>query len=732
MILDRIFEHLKPQQGVIYLKEARRRVLPGRQPRAARAVDRHPALAHAGARGARQGHGRAGVRRRHRPALRRLREHHDVGHPLDGGGAAPRRRQKPIGMIVLNSKVAVKQFVEQDMELLASLASVASLKLRNIELLERDAQRRQIEAELALARRIQVSLLPETLPTFAGWSILGRNIPSRGVSGDYYVVVPRKDDAECVLFMADVSGKGIAASIVTASLEALAAAPIESGAPPDEICDQLCRRLYKRTPPEKYATAFCAVLEPATGRLTYTNAGHNTALLVHADGTIEDLTTCGLPIALLPEATYERRETRLEPGAGLLIYTDGITEAENKAGDEYGLDRLRDLLRQATSACRSPTSPRRSRTRWPSSSARSRSPTTAPCSLLQRVRDPPARPRDRGSRERPGSRPSSTLSTRRRSTSSSRAATRWRSACALPAPPTSRAASRRCASPPRWRGRSTGSISRATASPRSQRRARRCAPRSADPRRPRSAAARSSRGAARSSGRPAPWSTLLEGVGLVGVARPAAPHRAHAARGRDRGERRSETRPLPGRLDQELEPPGFEAILDAPAPALAAARPDRRQRPPRRRSPARRTGDRRGPATGRRAARPPRRPSPHRREPRPLPRSARSPATREEVASRAERRSTRPTASSSAPPTRSTRRECRSTDAEKALGRGTQAGGRRAARAGGGALAARRSAARARPRRQPRASDALRYPASTPPSTTMVWPVVQLPALDAR
>ena len=137
------------------------------------------------------------------------------------------------------------------------------------------------------------------------------------------------------------SGKGIAASIVTASLEALAAAPIESGAPHDAICDELCRRLYKRTHPEKYATAFCAVLELATGRLTYTNAGHNTALLAHADGTIEELTTCGLPIALLPEATYERRETQLEPGAGLLIYTDGITEAENKAGDEYGLDRLR-------------------------------------------------------------------------------------------------------------------------------------------------------------------------------------------------------------------------------------------------------------------------------------------------------------------------------------------------------------------------------------------------------
>jgi sigma-B regulation protein RsbU (phosphoserine phosphatase) len=83
------------------------------------------------------------------------------------------------------------------------------------------------------------------------------------------------------------------------------------------------------------------VLEPETGRLIYTNAGHNTALLAHAVGSMEELTSCGLPIALLPEATYERRETCLEAGATLLIYTDGITEAENKDGEEYGLDRLR-------------------------------------------------------------------------------------------------------------------------------------------------------------------------------------------------------------------------------------------------------------------------------------------------------------------------------------------------------------------------------------------------------
>jgi serine phosphatase RsbU (regulator of sigma subunit)/pSer/pThr/pTyr-binding forkhead associated (FHA) protein len=345
MILDRVFEHLGPQQGVVYLKEkdgqyyqAASRALPGQStdiPLSRTLI--HEVLEK----------GMAALVFDATTDQRFAASESIMMSGIRSMVAAPLLSDAgPIGMIVLNSKVAVRQFAEQDMELLTSLASVAALKLRNITLLERDAQRRQLEAELALARRIQVSLLPETLPSFDGWSLLGRNIPSRGVSGDYYVVVPRKEGAECVLFMADVSGKGIAASIVTASLEALAAAPIEGGDPTDEICDKLCRRLYKRTPPEKYATAFVAVLELATGRLSYTNAGHNTALLAHADGSIEELTTCGLPIALLPEATYERRETRLEPGAALLIYTDGITEAENRTGDEYGLDRLRACYAQ--------------------------------------------------------------------------------------------------------------------------------------------------------------------------------------------------------------------------------------------------------------------------------------------------------------------------------------------------------------------------------------------------
>ena len=185
---------------------------------------------------------------------------------------------------MLESRAGVRQFAEEDLELLVSLAAVAALHLRNLALAMEAAERRRLEEELALARRIQVALLPDHLPEISGWDLYGGNFPSRGVSGDYYEVVERAEGRECVFMMADVSGKGMAASLLTVSLQALSTGPIEDGLPPEEICTRLSRLLYRRTPPEKYATAFLGVLEPATGRLRYTNAGHNPPLVLRAAG----------------------------------------------------------------------------------------------------------------------------------------------------------------------------------------------------------------------------------------------------------------------------------------------------------------------------------------------------------------------------------------------------------------------------------------------------------------
>jgi len=250
-----------------------------------------------------------------------------------------------LGMIVLSSRAHVRRFAEEDMELLVSLASVAALRIRNVALLEEAVRRRELEKELALAREIQLALLPKTLPEIPGYSLYAQNDASRAVSGDLYAFQAREEGDDQVIVIADVSGKGMAASLLAASFDALLVGPIEVGHPPDGICARLSRRIFVRTPPERYVTAFVAVLHPSVGRLSYTNAGHNAALLVRASGGVERLEANGLPLGLFPVVEYECREVAFERGDLLLLYTDGITEAANPAGEEYGLERLEALLR---------------------------------------------------------------------------------------------------------------------------------------------------------------------------------------------------------------------------------------------------------------------------------------------------------------------------------------------------------------------------------------------------
>jgi sigma-B regulation protein RsbU (phosphoserine phosphatase) len=135
----------------------------------------------------------------------------------------------------------------------------------------------------------------------------------------------------------------MAASLLTASLQAFAAGPIEDGLPPEAIAERLSRLLFRRTPPEKYATAVVAVLDTASGLLRYTNAGHNQPLLLRAGGEIEELPSNSVPLGLLAAAAFSAAEVRLEPGDTLLFYTDGIVEAFNPADVEYGLDRLKEI-----------------------------------------------------------------------------------------------------------------------------------------------------------------------------------------------------------------------------------------------------------------------------------------------------------------------------------------------------------------------------------------------------
>ncbi len=342
LILDRAFDHLRPEEAAIYLKDP-----DGEYERAAsRSVgDSDPEILFSTSlmhQVVEEGQAAlvldAQTDERFNEAVSLL----DAGVRslvaaplLDPDGA--------LGMIVLGSRLTVRQFAEEDMELLASLASVAAMRIRNVHLAVEAEERRRLEQEVALAREIQVSLLPEHLPEVEGWEFAAGNIPSRGVSGDFYKVEMRHDGSECVLMLSDVSGKGIGASLLTASLEALAAGPIHDGVPAEGIFTSVSHLLYERTPPEKYATSFIATVEPATGLLSYCNAGHNPAVLLRANGEVEWLESTGMPLGILPEGVFTAGERTLGVGDALVLYTDGITEAENPEEEEYGQERLGEV-----------------------------------------------------------------------------------------------------------------------------------------------------------------------------------------------------------------------------------------------------------------------------------------------------------------------------------------------------------------------------------------------------
>ena len=349
MILDRVFATLRPEEAAVLLVD--------RDGQLVETVARPPGLAHDRVFFSRSLLREVTERRQaalvlDAPADERFAAAASI---LDAGVrsvlAAPLLTPEgALGMIVLSSRLRVRHFGDEDLALLVPLASAAALHLRNLHLAAEAAERRRLAAELELARRIQLALLPAHLPEVEGYELLAGNVPSRGVSGDLYTVDVHPDSGVVTFMVCDVAGKGMAASLLGASLEALSVGPIEVGHPPDGICMRVSRRLYARTPPEKYATGFVAQLHATAHRLAWCNAGHNSALLVRAGGEVERLAACGPPLGALPAGVYRSPDTTLEPGDFLLVYTDGITEAVNPEEEEFGLDRLEEIARSRRSA----------------------------------------------------------------------------------------------------------------------------------------------------------------------------------------------------------------------------------------------------------------------------------------------------------------------------------------------------------------------------------------------
>ena len=198
------------------------------------------------------------------------------------------------------------------------------------------------QRELNQARQVQQRLMPAAIPQLPGFRIAGTWIPARIVGGDYFDVFALDDDAAAVC-IGDVCGKGMPAAMMMSNLQAAVKSQASRAARPRDMCGQINRLMCRNLAEERFISFFYAVIESRTKRLTFCNAGHNPPILI-SGGSVCRLECGGGLLGVIEQWSYDEREIPLCSGDRLLMYTDGITESRNPAGEEFGEDRLIDLV----------------------------------------------------------------------------------------------------------------------------------------------------------------------------------------------------------------------------------------------------------------------------------------------------------------------------------------------------------------------------------------------------
>ncbi|HJR09336.1 MAG TPA: SpoIIE family protein phosphatase [Pyrinomonadaceae bacterium] len=247
--------------------------------------------------------------------------------------------ERIFGMIYADSPLAEAKFSQDHLTVLTTLASVAAIRVENARLMEEDLERERFERELNLAREIQQRFQPSSAPNINGYEMQGISFPCYEIGGDYYDFIERPD-GRMVIALGDVSGKGTSAALLMSSLHAAMHAQIPAHKTLGDTISAVNRYLAETIPMNRFITLFCAELDPVTGALSFLNAGHNPPLIAHAGGSMEQLAAGGIPLGIVGDAVYREGRTQLHPGDALVIYSDGVSETQNAAGEEFGPVRL--------------------------------------------------------------------------------------------------------------------------------------------------------------------------------------------------------------------------------------------------------------------------------------------------------------------------------------------------------------------------------------------------------
>jgi len=250
-----------------------------------------------------------------------------------------------IGIIYSDRILNLERFSEEDLRLLTLLANLAAVKIENAGLIEQAIEKEKMEKELALASQIQKDFLPKENPTCDNFDIAGSNIPCYQVGGDYYDFI-EIDSCRLGIVIADVSGKGVSASLLMASLRAALHSEIHPLYVLEEMAGKLNNFVHRSSASSSFITFFFSELNRENGDLIYVNAGHNPPLILKKKGPVQRLESSGLCLGMFPSSTYKIGKTTLESGDLALLFTDGITESRNKDNEEFTEERLINLVKK--------------------------------------------------------------------------------------------------------------------------------------------------------------------------------------------------------------------------------------------------------------------------------------------------------------------------------------------------------------------------------------------------
>ena len=252
--------------------------------------------------------------------------------------------QHMLGFVALSSKSAGYHYTAEDFNLLGVLSNQMVTALTNARLYADSLERMRLEEEVNMARQIQLDLLPSRPPECRMSIISASSTPSRTVGGDFYDFITMTDRGRLGIVIADASGKGMPAALMVTQIQAILRSEVNNGNSIEVVLRNMNQQVVTSTSSEKYVTLFYAELDMNNCILHYANAGHNYPLLIRADGRVELLETGGPVIGAFPDIEYQSASVQLYRDDVLFFFTDGLSEAMNADGQEYGEARIREFL----------------------------------------------------------------------------------------------------------------------------------------------------------------------------------------------------------------------------------------------------------------------------------------------------------------------------------------------------------------------------------------------------